>query len=136
MSIGKNAAVGMATNVAIFGLGILLSIVLTRSLGAEQRGVYTLLVTTNTLLANIGSLSVGAACSNLLAKQRYTLGQVNTVALLLALALGMLSAAIVSLAFPLLHESVFPQVPFGFMLMALLLVDRLTDNYYSSAIAT
>ncbi len=121
MSIGKNTAIGLATSGVVFALGILLSIVLTRSLGAEQRGVYVLLVTTNVLLTHMSDLSIEVACSTLLARGRFRLGAVNTVALILAIVLGLLGLLAVTIMFFFLHDSVFLNVPYRYLLVALLL---------------
>src|SRR6266566_4533672 len=74
MGIGRNTIYGMAIDAVIFGLGIAVSIVLTRSLGPEQRGVYVLLVTTNVLLSNLVHLGVATALSTMLVRGRYRLG--------------------------------------------------------------
>lgn len=121
MSIGKNTTIGMATDLAVFGLGIVVSIVLTRSLGPEQRGIYALLVTTNVLLASVSHLSAGNAFSTQLARGRYTLGQVNTLALGLSLVLGAACTLAATLAYPLLRGSLFQSVPYIYLLVALVL---------------
>src|SRR5436305_1379803 len=100
----------MLTNIVVLSLGILISVVLTRSLGPEQRGVYVLLVTTNALMATVMNLGMGAACTTFLARGQYRMGEVNTVSLILALVLGAVSIGVVSLAFPFLHDTVFRQV--------------------------
>jgi O-antigen/teichoic acid export membrane protein len=122
MSIGKSTAVGLATDISVFGLGILVSVVLRRSLGPEQSGVYVLLTTTNVFVASIAHLSLEIACSTLLARGRYRLGEVNAFAMIMALALGTLSLAITSIAYAFLHDSVFQDVPYIYVLVALLLV--------------
>jgi O-antigen/teichoic acid export membrane protein len=122
VSIGKNTAVGLATNAVVFALGIVLSVVLTRSLGVELRGVYALLVITNTLLTNVTNLSVGVPCSTLLARGRYTLAEINTAALSLTAMLGLVAIAGTTLVYPLLQSNVFLGVPYEYLLVALLLV--------------
>jgi O-antigen/teichoic acid export membrane protein len=122
MSIGKNTAVGLAADMAIFGLGIIVSIVLTRSLGPEQRGVYILLTTTNALLTQLGHLSVAGAISTMLARGRLQAGEVHTAALLLAFGLGLILFAVATLTYPLVRESVFQNVPYPYLLIALLLI--------------
>ena len=122
MSIGKNTAIGMATDVAVVGLGVLVSIVLTRSLGSELRGVYVLLTTTNFIVASFAHLSIGIACSTFLARGRLKLGEVNTVAALIAAVMGALSVLVVSLAFFLLYDILFRGIKFEYLLIALLLI--------------
>lgn len=130
MSIGKNTTVGLFTDVAVLGLGVLVSIVLTRSLGPEQRGVYALLVATNGLGANLAGLSVANSCSTMLARGNYRLGQVNTVAMLLALVLGAAGLAITTLIFPLLSNNIFMGVPYTYLFIALLLLPTTIYQIY------
>src|SRR5205823_4317477 len=115
MGIGKNTLIGMAVDASVFVLGIAVSIVLTRSLGPEQRGVYVLLFTTNVLLSGLAHLSLASAFSTLLARGRYTLGEASSIALLVALAMGALCLVGVVLAFPFLADSIFRGVPFLFL---------------------
>ncbi|HKP53258.1 MAG TPA: oligosaccharide flippase family protein [Chloroflexia bacterium] len=120
-SIGKNTAVGLATNVVTFTLGILVSIVLTRSLGADGRGIYALLVATNVLLTYASGLSIELAFSTFLARGRYTLGTASTIALLLAVTLGLVGLLVVTALYPFLSDNVFLNVPYAYIVIALLL---------------
>ncbi|MGI8589355.1 MAG: hypothetical protein ACR2M0_16970 [Chloroflexia bacterium] len=130
MSIGKNATIGLLTNLLVLGLGILISVVLTRRFGPDQRGVYAILVTTNALLASMAALSVGTACGPLLARGRYRLGEIHTAALVLALILGAISLIATSVAFLFLRDSVFQNVPYTYLLVALLLVSPAIYQLY------
>jgi O-antigen/teichoic acid export membrane protein len=121
MSIGKNTAVGLATNGVTFALGIFVSIVLTRSLGPDGRGIYALLVATNVLLTYTSGLSIELACSTFLARGRYTLGTVNTIALLLAGTLGLMGLIAITALYTVLSDSVFQNVPYVYIVIALLL---------------
>ncbi len=136
MSIGRNTAIGLATDAAVFGLGVVVSIVLTRSLGPEQRGVYALLVTTNVLAAQFSHLSVGGAFSTMLARRRCTPGEANGVAVLLALGLGG-AACVLSggalLALPALRASILQGVPYAYLLVALVLVPTTIYQIYWTA---
>jgi O-antigen/teichoic acid export membrane protein len=128
--IGRNTIFGMAIDGAIFALGIIVSIVLTRSLGPEQRGVYVLLVTTNVLLSNLAHLGMSTAFSTMLARGRYRLGEVNVVALVVTLAMGAVCLVGVGMVFPLIAGSVFRDVPFGFLLVALALIPTTIYQIY------
>lgn len=120
----------MAIDGTIFALGIIVSIVLTRSLGPEQRGVYVLLVTTNVLLSNLAHLGMSTAFSTMLARGRYKLGEVNVVALLVTLAMGAICLLGTALLYPLLADNVFSGVPFGFLLVALALIPTTIYQIY------
>lgn len=122
MGIGKNTLIGLITDITIFGMGLLLSVVLTQNLKAEGRTIYALLVTTNLILAHVTNLSVGPAFTTFLAQGRYRLGMVNMIAVILSFALGIVVLIGMSAAFPLLRESIFLNVPYDYLLIALLLV--------------
>ncbi|MFL5735264.1 MAG: oligosaccharide flippase family protein [Chloroflexia bacterium] len=136
MSIGRNTAVGLVTNGAVLGLGVVLSIVLTRSLGPEQRGIYVLLVATNVLLTHLIDLSMEVACSTFLARGRYRLAEINTVATIAAVVLGLAGVVIVSVAFLFLRDSVFRNIPYEYLLAALLLTPLTIYQTYWNAMMT
>ncbi len=121
MSIGRNTTIGMATDGALFGLGILVSVVLTRSLGPDQRGVYALLVATNLLLANISYLGVSYGISPMLARGQYRLGEINTISLLLSLLLGAICLLVTTLALPFLGGNLFSNIPYYYLVFPLVL---------------
>ncbi len=122
MGIGRNTLIGLGTDLTVFALGMIVSVVLANRLGADGRGVYVILVTTNVLLANLAHLSLWAACSTLLAQKRYRLGEVNTAALCVALAMGGLCCVAATLLYGLLGPILFPQVSYDRLLIALLLI--------------
>lgn len=134
MSIGKNSVISLATDLVVFGLGILLSVVLTTKLGQEGRGIYTLLVTTNSLLAISLSLSVGSACTIFLAQGRYRVADVQTIVAGLALLLGALAGLGATLAYAALRDSLFRTVPYTDLLVALVLVPPAIYQTYWNAI--
>lgn len=130
MGIGRNTVIGMAVDAVVFVLGIAVSVVLTRSLGPEQRGVYVLLFTTNVLLANLANLGATGAFSTMLARGRYRLGQLNMLAFALAVAAGGTCLLVVSLAYPFLGSNIFENVPFDYLLVALGLVPTTIYQIY------
>ncbi|MGB2874288.1 MAG: oligosaccharide flippase family protein [Gaiellaceae bacterium] len=133
MSLAKNAAGGMATGGAVFALGIIVSVVLTRSLGPEARGVYYLLVTTNLLLATLVEFGVGAALSTFVARGRFGLGELNSAAVLVAAAAGVVAFAAATIAFPFLRGGVFRNLPYSYVVVALVLVALVVYQSYWNA---
>lgn len=130
MGVGRNTVVGMAVDVVVFALGIVVSIVLTRSLGPEQRGVYVVLFTTNVLVAALSNLGVSSGLSTMLARGRLTMGRANGASLFLALVLGAAALAVVLLLFPALAEGPFRGVTLDQMIVALLLVPTTIFQVY------
>lgn len=134
MSIGRNTSIGMVADGAIFGLSILVSVVLTRSLGPDQRGVYALLVATNVLLANIGYLGVSYGISPMLARGKYSLGEINTISMLLALLLGVICLLGTTLAFPFLSNNLFANIPYYYLAIPLVLTSATIYQIYWNSI--
>ena len=132
MSIGKSSAIGLAADVTVLLLGLLVSIVLTRSLGPEGRGVYALLATTNVLLANLAHMSVASANSTYLGRGQLTLGEVNAVSLALAAGLGLLALGAVSALYPLLASNLLQNIPYPYLLVAMLLIPATIYQIYWS----
>jgi O-antigen/teichoic acid export membrane protein len=132
MSIGRNTILGFGADITIVLLGIIVSIVLTRSLGPDGRGIYALLITTNILAANLFHLSVASASSTYLGRGRFRLGEVNSVCIVLAAVLGLLALLIVSVLYPLLSNNVLENVPYQYLFVALLLVPATIYQIYWS----
>ncbi|MDQ2806584.1 MAG: polysaccharide biosynthesis C-terminal domain-containing protein [Chloroflexota bacterium] len=130
MGIGRNTLIGLATDLTVFALGFLVSIVLAYSLGPQGRGVYVILVTTNVLLANVAHLSLWAACSALLGQNRYRLGEVNTAALLIAGGMGILCFGAASAVYLVWGAILFPQITYGQLLITLLLIPSTIYQVY------
>lgn len=134
MGIGKNTLIGIGVDIVVFSLGIVVSIVLTRGLGPEQRGVYVLLFTTNLLLSSVAHLSIATALSTMLAHNRYQVGEANSLALLASLAMGLLCLSITSVLFPLLSSNIFLGVPYYYLLVSLVLIPSTIYQQYWNGI--
>jgi len=132
-SIGKSTISGLLTDGIVFTLGIVVSVVLTRSLGPEQRGIYALLITTNVLVSNIAHLSASRAFINMLARDRYSLGEINTLAVLLSLILGAVLLVVTAILYPLLPRDLLPNIPYSYLLVAVALTTAtIYQNYWSA----
>ena len=133
MSIGRNTTIGIASDGVVFALSILVSVVLTRSLGPDQRGVYALLVATNVLLSYISYLGVSSAISPILARGEYRLGEINTISLFLALLLGAICLLATTLAFPFLSSNLFSNIPYYYLVVPLVLtITTIYQIYWNS----
>src|SRR6476660_4802332 len=111
----------MVTDLTVVLLGLVVSVVLARSLGQDGRGTYALLTTTNLVLTNLGHLSVVGACSTFLARSRYRIGEVNAVSIVFAVLFGLVCLGAVLLAYRFLGDTLFRGIPFSYLLVALLL---------------
>jgi O-antigen/teichoic acid export membrane protein len=134
MRIGRNARQTLATSTAVLALGVIVSVVVTRRLGPEGRGVYFLLVSTNFLVAEVSRLGIGTALAVAITRRRRPVGELNAVALLGSAASGAAGLAATSIAFLFLGSSVFRNVPYAYLVVALLIVPAVVYQGHFSAI--
>jgi O-antigen/teichoic acid export membrane protein len=88
VSIVKNTFVGFATTGLLFVIGIISTIVISRWLGPTHRGIYTLFLTVNLFLTSLGSLGIGLSNTVYLGKGEDSLSDINSVSMLVAVAIG------------------------------------------------
>ena len=60
-SISKNSAITFSSQILIFVLGLITSIILARTLGPSGKGIYTLIILIPTVMLKLGSLGIEAA---------------------------------------------------------------------------
>ncbi len=72
-------------------MGILVSIVITRILGPSNRGIYFMVLTINALVVNIAILGIRFTNTYLLSKKKYSLNEVNSNSILIAVLIGIIS---------------------------------------------
>lgn len=87
--LARDSAYLFAAQVVVFLLGMVSSIVLSRTLGPTFRGVYFMVLTVSLLVSNLGSLGMGFTNLYLLAKGKAAVRQVNLNSLLMACLLGL-----------------------------------------------
>ena len=103
-------------------LGIATSVLLARLLGPEGKGIYTLAVLLPALIVTFANLGIGPATVFYVAQGRYSRREIlgNNIVFALGIgALGVLGGLIVALFF---HQSIFPGVAQGYLLLALALI--------------
>lgn len=97
MSISRNSSLFFGMQLASLLSGAVLSIIVARSLGPTLRGVYFIMLASNTLVVSLATLGIPATNKYWLAKGKYTLSEVNTNSLTMAsLTGGMILAAYLS----------------------------------------
>lgn len=118
----KSTTVTFIARVLNLFLGIITSVLLTRLLGPEGKGIYTMAALLPALVVTFGNLGIGPATVYYVAKGHYPHREIlgNNIVLALAIgALGVLAGLIVALFF---HQSVFPEVAQTYLLLALALI--------------
>ena len=121
-SYRKNAIITFSASIANLALGVLLSVVIARSLGPEGKGIYTVATLFSSLIVTLGSLGFPSGAAFYIAKRSYTrqeiLGNSVLVSLLMAL-VGIIVGLITIITF---GRYVFPGVSQGYLLLALLII--------------
>lgn len=130
MTLGRNTLTGTATSLLVVALGIVVSIVLTRSFGAHDRGVYFLLVGANAMVADVVGPGVGDALATFAARGRHLFGDLHAVAVVAAVCVGAAGLALGSVAFILLRENVLRSLSYPELLVALLVVPATVYQRY------
>ncbi|MBN1877631.1 MAG: flippase [Anaerolineae bacterium] len=112
----------LGTRVIVLALNIFISIAIARGLGPEGKGIYTLTTLFPALIFVFANLGIGPATIYYVAQQKYPLKIVLGTNTILTLALGVifgLTAGISAFAF---QQSIFPEVPRTYLLIALILL--------------
>ena len=125
MSSGKfvrETTITFTSGVLNLLLGVGTSVILARLLGPEGRGIYALATLLPSLIVTFGNLGIGPATVYYVARNEFRRQEIlgNNVLLSLGVgSVGVLAGLVLILFF---RETVFPGVPFGYLLLALFLV--------------
>jgi len=99
-TVAQNSATTLATQIASYALNFVAGIIIARSLGPANKGTLSLVVLSHVLLLTVANLGLASACSYLIARRGFSLGQVGRHAIVAALGLGIitfgLTAAVVN----------------------------------------
>jgi len=70
-SISKNSAITFSSQILIFALGLITSIILARTLGPTGKGIYALIILIPAVMLNLGSLGIEAANVYFIGSKQY-----------------------------------------------------------------
>jgi len=133
MSIKKNSIYLLLSQIVVFVLSILVSIVVARILGPGNRGIYFLTITVNFMIVSFASCGICFTNTYLLSKRKQSLGEVNSASMIFALSIGLFFIVLYQLFGPYLHRNILADIDQGFILMAICLVPlSLYANYWES----
>ena len=90
-SVAQNSVITLATQIASYALNFAAGIIIARSLGPAGKGTLSLVVLTHVLLLTVSNLGLAAACSYMIARRGFSLGQVTRHAIVVALGLGLVT---------------------------------------------
>jgi len=103
-SITKNSTITFLSQILIFALGFVASIILARALGPTGRGIYALIVLIPALMLKLGSLGIEAANVYFTGNKRYEIKDIVSNSLLGSI---LLSSILILLFFGVFHLDIF-----------------------------
>jgi len=103
-SISKNSAITFSSQILIFALGLIASIILARALGPTGRGIYALIVLIPAVMLKLGSLGIEAANVYFTGSKRYEIKDITSNSLLSSILLGLI---LILLFFGIFHLDIF-----------------------------
>lgn len=103
-SISKNSAITFSTQVLIFGLGLVVSIILARALGPTGKGIYALIILIPAAMLKLGSLGIEAANVYFTGSKQYQIKDIVSNSLLSSI---LLSSILILLFFGTSRLSIF-----------------------------
>ena len=103
-SITKNSAITFSSQILIFALGFVASIILARVLGPEGKGIFALIVLIPALMLKLGSLGIEAANVYFTGSKRYGIKDIASNSLLGSSLLG---SILILLFFGVFHLDIF-----------------------------
>lgn len=89
-SISKNIAITFLSQILIFALGFIASIILARALGPTGRGIYALIILVPAVMLKFGSLGIEAANVYFTGSKQYEIKDIISNSLISALLLGLI----------------------------------------------
>ena len=103
-SITKNSTITFSSQILIFALGFVASIILARVLGPGGKGIYALIVLVPALMLKLGSLGIEAANVYLAGSKQYGIKDIISNSLFCSI---LLSSILISLFFGVFHLEIF-----------------------------
>lgn len=110
MSIARQGAAVFGTRVVQLFLALLLSVLVNRVIGPENRGVLELLSTIPVLMVNIGNLGIGNAALYFLGKKTYDSEEVISTSVIASFGIGLVLCSILVGMYVLFQKTLFTNV--------------------------
>ena len=103
-SISKNTTITFSSQILIFALGFVASIILARVLGPEGKGIYALIVLVPALMLNLGSLGIEVANVYFTGSKQYQIKDIVSNSFLCGI---LISSILILLFFGAFHVDIF-----------------------------
>lgn len=118
----KNVAITSTSNILLLFFGVIISIILARSLGPKDRGVYALINMLPMLIITFSNLGIGKATTYYVSKGLFCKSEVIGNNILLTILIGAFGVSIGLIVILFFQQSIFPNVPTGYFLFSLILI--------------
>jgi O-antigen/teichoic acid export membrane protein len=130
----KKAFYTLSTDIVVFVLSLINSIIINRALGPKLLGKFFLVTTSAALIVNIVSMGINVSNSTLVAKDRSKINALFTQSILISLIIGVTIIIVFSIGTNIFSEVLLKGVEPELILLALLAVPVLLYFAYWSAI--
>lgn len=90
MNISKSSAITFFSQLVIFALGIITTMILARALGPEGKGIYTLIILIPTLMIKFGTLGIEAANVYFTSNKKYRMEDIVANSLISGISFGVI----------------------------------------------
>jgi O-antigen/teichoic acid export membrane protein len=126
MSITKNSTILFSTQIVGLITGIFTSIVVSRTLGPSLRGVYFIATTVSFLIVSLGNLGLDFTNTYMLAKGKYSLGEVNSNSIWASVGIWLMVLVVYLLTHSYLHSNILKGVEQSYMLFVVVCLTPLS----------
>ncbi len=130
MSILRQSIGVFVTRIWGAAVGLVVSIIIARTLGPEGKGIYSLLLLVPTLLVTLGNGGLQIANIYFAGKKRAKISELASNSLWSAFIFGLLIIGLFALAYPFLREAFFRDVPTGYLFTVVCTIPFMLANSY------
>lgn len=130
MSFAKQSVSVFITKMSQIVIALLLSILVTRAMGPQNRGMLELLSSLPVVLVSLGHLGIGNANLYFIGKGLYTRKKIIDNSLSSCLILSTLMFLIIYLCYWIFHDAIFKGIPLGYLLFTVMLIPLMLFQKY------
>lgn len=130
----KNSLMNFGSNIFTIILGLVTTIIIARSLGAEGQGVFTLITLLPTMLVTFMNFGIGPATVFYTGREKYSINVIVSTNIILGLVISILALVVGVSASFLFKDTFFAGVPTTSLLSILLVLPFLFFNSFLQAV--
>lgn len=118
----KNTVGTIITNFTLLLIGLFSSVIITRVLGPEGKGVYVIAITTFSLIVTFTNMGIASAANYHMARRDFTRPAVFTNTVLLSVLISLGSIVLGYLSIKLFSNYIFHNIPHEYLFLSLLII--------------